>query len=288
MWCKQRHHETIIWNKQLCVSYKIEHDCFQMNWTSVECVCFVHVKVTSLIMYLSPIHTQRVLFWFWARFSSFSDDLRAPETHIRLNAIDSAVCEYYSIGVAWCQNLARIREILASTMANSVEKCCCLAMACSWLFTALSAWMLSVIFHRQLHVRLFFSVPFVSPLVRSSCSVRTCIVPSLRFTESIFCHCQMQHLIREWTIDTKIIKYNLLQTHREYTRILQRSRISFFVSHFFCTHAVDFAWNHNRFVRNMQNLIFALSSVAFSMIIFVRMRAETHTFKLEVGLRRTI
>lgn len=135
MWCKQRHHETIIWNKQLCVSYKIEHDCFQMNWTSVECVCFVHVKVTSLIMYLSArdsrqFHTQRVLFWFWARFSSFSDDLRAPETHIRLNAIDSAVCEYYSIGVAWCQNLARICEILASTMANSVEKCCCLAMAC--------------------------------------------------------------------------------------------------------------------------------------------------------------
>lgn len=32
-----------------------------------------------------------------------------------------------------------------------------------------------------------------------------------RLLQKIFCHCQMQRLVREWTIDTKIIKYNLLQ-----------------------------------------------------------------------------
>lgn len=110
----------------------------------------------------------------------------------------------------WCQNIVRIRQIPWLLLG---------VYDLLLLFTARTLSVLLVIFQRHLT---FCSFSFRIVFAVCSLSCTFIFVPSTAAATKIFCHCQMQHLIREWTIDTKIIKHNLLQPtariHKNFVR----------------------------------------------------------------------
>lgn len=128
---------------------------------------------------------------------------------------------------------------------------CCLPF-----FTALSV--LLVIFQRHLAAFLFIFHLFLS-FIRSVVRLARTLFIRASIAAEIFCQCQMQHLIREWTIDTKIIKHNLLQptanTPEFFTSSFPRC-----CGFFFCLLSQTFCMNPNRFVRNIRIHCFFFTS----------------------------